>query len=202
MTSAVSEWETRLKNKARPYLLQGRQDDWEHTLRALEYGKTLMKEEGGDPEIVIPALILHDIGWSQVAKEDFFQAPIFEKKDTSSAREHMAQGALLARRILEELGFPEEKKEKILDIIAHHDQMDFIRSQNLLEATLVFEADRLDRFGPESLRRYEAMFGQEFLQEGLQYLLEGARVWFQTPSAKRMAPEIFGQPLPGRYDSD
>ena len=196
MRSSLSEWETQLKEKARPYLLQGRQDDWGHTLRALEYGKALLEEEGGDPEIVITSLILHDIGWSQVSKEDFFQAPIFEKKDTPSAREHMEQGALLARQILEELGFPAEKMEKVLTIIAHHDQREVIQSLELLEATLVFEADRLDRFGPESQRRYEKMFGPDFLQEGRRYLLEGAKVWFQTSAGKRMVPEILGQDQP------
>jgi HD superfamily phosphodiesterase len=193
---SLSEWETQLKEKARPYLLRGRQNDWEHTLRAMEYGKALLAEEGGDPEIVITALALHDIGWSQVPKEDFFQAPIFEKKDTPSAREHMEQGALLARQILEELGFPAEKMEKILSIIAHHDQKEYIQSQGLLEATLVFEADRLDRFGPESRRRYEKMFGPEYLHEGRRYLLEGAKIWFQTSASKRMVSDIFGQNPP------
>jgi HD superfamily phosphohydrolase YqeK len=195
--SSLSERETRLLETARPYLLQGRPNDWEHTLRALEFGKTLLAEEGGDPEIVIPALILHDIGWSRVSKKDFFQAPILEKKDTPSARAHMEQGALLAGEILQEFEIPDEKMGKILAIIAHHDQREFIQSQGLLEAVLVFEADRLDRFGPESLSRYEEMFGPGFSREGLRYLLEGAKVWFRTSAAKRLAREIIERELPG-----
>jgi HD superfamily phosphodiesterase len=182
-----------LKEKARPYLLKGRPDDWEHTLRALEYGKTLNQEEGGDPEIILTALVLHDIGWSRVALNDFLEAPMFEKKDTDSALKHMEQSALLAREILQELEFPKEKMGPVLTIIADHDRLDRLWEMRQLEATLVFEADRLDRFGPESLRRYEKMFGRGFLQEGRRYLLKGAEIWFQTPTGKRLARELIDQ---------
>ena len=33
-----------------------------HALRVTTYAKLLLREERGDPEIVIPAAILHDIG--------------------------------------------------------------------------------------------------------------------------------------------
>ena len=77
---ALARWEDRLKEKARPHLLQGETDDWDHTLRAIEYGKALLKEEKGDPEVVIAALVLHDIGWSRVSFDDFVQAPPEKKK--------------------------------------------------------------------------------------------------------------------------
>ncbi len=201
MRSSLSEWVTQLKEKARPYLIKGRSDDWEHTLRALEYGKTLNQEEGGDPEIILTALVLHDIGWSRVALNDFLEAPMFEKKDTKSALKHMEQSTLLAREILQELKFPKEKMGPVLTIIADHDRPDRLREMKWLEATLVFEADRLDRFGPESLRRYEKMFGREFLQEGRRYLLEGAKVWFQTSTGKRMVHEILVQDPPVLEDT-
>jgi HD superfamily phosphodiesterase len=186
---SLTPWEIRLKEQARPYLLQGRPDDWAHTLRAIAYGKVLLKEEKGDPEVVITALVLHDIGWSRVSFDDFVQAPPEKKKETRSLKEHMVQGALLAREILDPLDFPKDKKELVLKIIAVHDLPDAIQDLPEPEAILVMEADRLDRFGEESLKRYRKMFGENYLQEGRRFLLEGSKTWFRTPTAKRLVQE-------------
>jgi HD superfamily phosphodiesterase len=189
----LEAWESQLKEKARPYLLQGRPDDWDHTLRAIEYGKALLKEEKGDPEVVITALVLHDIGWSRVSFDDFVQAPPEKKKETRSLKEHMVQGAVLAREILEPFDFPKDKKELVFKIIAVHDLPDIIENFPEPEATLVMEADRLDRFGEESLKRYRKMFGENYLQEGRQFLLEGSKTWFHTPTARRLVQELLAK---------
>ena len=189
----LEAWESQLKEKARPYLLQGRPDDWDHTLRAIEYGKALLKEEKGDPEVVITALVLHDIGWSRVSFDDFVQAPPEKKKETRSLKEHMVQGAVLAREILEPFDFPKDKKELVIKIIAVHDLPDIIENFSEPEATLVMEADRLDRFGEESLKRYRKMFGENYLQEGRRFLLEGSKTWFRTPTARRLGQELLAK---------
>jgi HD superfamily phosphodiesterase len=198
---SLARWESRLKEKARPYLQKGRPDDWDHTLRAIEYGKALLKEEKGDPEVVITALVLHDIGWSRVPFDDFVQAPPEKKKETPSLKEHMVQSAVLAREILESLDFPKDKKELVLKIIAVHDLPDVIENFPEPEAVLVMEADRLDRFGEESLKRYRKMFGERYLKEGRRFLLEGSRTWFRTPTGKKMVQEILGQDPPAVVDT-
>ena len=195
-TSPLAVWESRLKEKARPYLLQGRPGDWEHTLRAIEYGKRLLIEEEGDPEVVITALVLHDIGWSRVSYDDFVQAPPEKKKETHSLKEHMVQGAVLAREILNPLDFPKAKKELVLKIIAVHDLPEVIQNLPEPEAVLVMEADRLDRFGEESLKRYRKMFGENYLQEVRRFLLEGSNTWFRTPTGKRMVQEVLSRVPP------
>ncbi len=81
MGPSLHSWESLLKQRAYPFLSQGRLGDWDHTLRVVALGKALAEEEGGDPEILLAALVLHDIGWSQVDFGDFVQAPMFEKKD-------------------------------------------------------------------------------------------------------------------------
>jgi len=197
----LAVWERRLKEKARPYLLRGRPDDWDHTLRAIGYGKTLLTEEKGDPEVVLTALVLHDIGWSRVSFDDFVQAPPEKKKETRSLKEHMVQGAVLAREILDPLDFPKDKKELVLKIIAVHDLPEVIQSLPEPEAVLVMEADRLDRFGEESLKRYRKMFGENYLKEGRRFLLEGSKTWFRTPTGKRMVQEILGQDPPAVEDT-
>jgi HD superfamily phosphodiesterase len=187
---------SRLKEEARPYLLQGRPNDWDHTLRAIDHGKALLKEENGDPEVVLTALALHDIGWSRVAFDDFVQAPPEKKKETRSLKEHMAQGAAMAREILEPLDFPRDKKELVIRIIAVHDLPEVIQAMPEPEATLVMEADRLDRFGEESLKRYRKMFGENYLREGRRFLLEGAQSWFRTITARAMVQELLAETGP------
>jgi len=192
-TGPLAVWENRLKEKARPYLQKGRPDDWDHTLRAVEYGKVLLREEKGDPEVVLSALVLHDIGWSRVDFNDFVKASPEKKKETRSLKEHMVQGAVLAREILEGVDFPKGKKELVLKIIAVHDLPEVIHSLPDPEAVLVMEADRLDRFGEESLKRYRKMFGEDYLREGRRFLLEGSKTWFWTPTARRLVQEFLAE---------
>ncbi|HSO71610.1 MAG TPA: metal-dependent phosphohydrolase, partial [Thermodesulfobacteriota bacterium] len=60
-------------------------------------------------------------------------------------------------------------------------------------AVLVMEADRLDRFGEESLKRYRKMFGEDYLREGRRFLLEGSKTWFRTSTAKRLVQEFLAE---------
>ncbi len=69
-------FERELKKTVRPYLDRGRSGDYKHTLRAVGYGKELLQHEEGEEGIVIPALYLHDIGWSEVNFEDFINITI------------------------------------------------------------------------------------------------------------------------------
>ena len=201
MGFSLKSWESLLKEKAYPFLIKGRLEDWDHTLRAVEYGKILAEEEGGDPEIILTTLVLHDIGWSQVNYGDFLISPIFEKQNTQSVQDHMIQGANLARQILNDLKYLPDKKELVLRIIAHHDQPEAIGSMPEIEATLVFEADRLDRFREESLERYRKMFGPDYRKKGLEFLLQGAKIWFQTSTGKRMVRELLDPDRSSKKDS-
>ena len=45
---------------ARPYL--DTRENETHTQVSLEFAQQLLKKEGGDENIVIPAIILHDVG--------------------------------------------------------------------------------------------------------------------------------------------
>ena len=139
---------------------EGRGDDWDHTLRAVGYARQLLRTEPGDPDIVLPALYLHDIGWSRVDYSDFTNAPPAQKKNADSVRLHMIRGAEMAAEILEEFGCDPEKSRAIVDIVAVHDDPEKPFQMNDPSAVIVAEADRLDRFGPDSIRRYARMFGR------------------------------------------
>jgi uncharacterized protein len=188
-------FEERIKELIRPLLERGRGGDLEHTLRAVEYGRYLLQHERGEKEIVIPTLYLHDIGWSKVPLRDFVEAPAGQKKRTKSVSLHMKHGALLAKDILEKLGWTNESSRRILSIIAIHDDREKVFQTNDSSAIMVFEADRLDRYGPESFHRFSAMFGPAFLsdehgKEALTYLRRGLKRWFKTPTAKTLAEKL------------
>jgi HD superfamily phosphohydrolase YqeK len=188
--------ERELKKTVKPYLDKGRSGDYEHTLRAVGYGKKLLQHEEGEKGIVIPALYLHDIGWGEVNFEDFINAALpSQKKDAASVDLHMKHGAALAKQILEKLCYCAETMQAIVSIIAVHDRPEKIFAMENPSATMVFEADYLDKFGAQSLYRFETMFKMKPRTEiekkdAAVHLREGLKMWFKTRTAKRMALEL------------
>lgn len=187
--------EERLMGIVEPLLKNGRGGDWEHTLRTIKYARYLLQHEEGEEEIVIPTLYLHDIGWSQVNLEDFLNAPTAQKVGTKSALLHMKYGADLAKGILKKLGFNHELNQRIISIIAIHDEPEKVFAMKDPSATLVVEADRLDRYGPGSLMRFSDMFGSTYLmdenrKEVIEHLRKGFKVWFKTQTARALAEKM------------
>jgi len=185
-------FEKQLLQAAEPYLQNGRKGDREHTLRAVEYGKYLLEREPGDPAIVLPCLYLHDIGWSRVDYQDFVDATPAQKKNCVSLRQHMQEGAQLASGLLDKLAYDSAGRDRIVAIIAVHDEPEAVTALQDINATLVMEADRLDRYGPESIRRYQAMFGDAYAawQEAKAVRLEGLDTWFRTKTAKALSRKL------------
>jgi len=188
-------FEKQLLQAVEPYLQSGRKGDREHTLRAVDYGKYLLEREPGDPAIVLPCLYLHDVGWSRVDYQDFVNAAPTQKKDSVSLRQHMQEGAQLAAGILEKLAYDSTRRDRIVAIIAVHDEPEAVIALQDLNATLVLEADRLDRYGPESIRRYQTMFGEAYFaaaawQEAKAVRLEGLDAWFRTETAKALSRKL------------
>ena len=173
------------------YLERGRPGDVEHTRRVVAYGKALLAKESGDPRVVVPALILHDTGWSKVDFSDFVDAPVVDKKDTASVRLHMYHGADIAREVLDAVGWDPAVTQQITDIIAVHDAPDKIKALHDLDATLAFEADWLDKYGEASQKRYSEIFSDEGKIEELnRYLEENKFLYFRSKGAKELLSEI------------
>jgi HD superfamily phosphodiesterase len=184
-----------IKDAVKPLLEKGRNGDWGHTIRVVEYGRYLLEHEEGDEEIVIPTLYLHDIGWSAINFDDFRNASPERKRKTMSLSQHMKHGALLAKPILDKLGYDPQKITTITSIIAIHDEPDKVFAMEYPSATLIVEADRMDRYGPESIKRFTAMFGKDYLM-GDQWkiaaarLREGLDLWFKTTTGKTLAKKL------------
>jgi uncharacterized protein len=105
---------------------------WQHTLRVTQYGRQLAELEGGNPELCITACLLHDI-----AK--------FESRDYGV--EHGRIGANIARPLLRELGYSPVEIENICFSIAKHvDNKAGFEHPLTIEAQIVNDADKIDRF--------------------------------------------------------
>lgn len=95
-----------------------------------------------DADIVLLAILLHDIGWHVVDAADLEQC--FKTKFQSDVRVvHEKEGARLARDILERTGWPESVTAAVCEIIDGHDTRPEPRSLN---DRLVRDADKLWRF--------------------------------------------------------
>lgn len=81
-----------------------------HAMKVARYAERIVKEEGGDPGVVIAAGYLHDIGIGEAER----------KFDSTAARHQEAEGPPVAREILGRLGARPEMIEEVCDIIAHH----------------------------------------------------------------------------------
>ena len=139
---------------ALPY--QDKRDDTGHAATSLKYAQQLVEIENGDEDVVIPAIILHDIGYSQLTKER--RMLIFDKDASKEVRrevqiEHQNEGAKLAGEILRKVNYPEELIKEIQEIISQHDTREGFISKN---EGLVRDADKLWRTSPEGYTAAES----------------------------------------------
>jgi HD superfamily phosphodiesterase len=101
----------------------------DHILRVWEKCKTLCEKLDGDMEIMVAAVMLHDLGRHH------------------GLIVHGEKSAELAEPILKKHGFPKQKMPMVLEAIAQHDY-DFPREKRkLIESKILNDVDRIDSFG-------------------------------------------------------
>jgi HD superfamily phosphodiesterase len=156
-----------------------------HTVISVGFAYELMKREGGDEDIVIPAIMLHDVGWKKVPEG--LQLKAFGPKAESPElnRIHEVEGMKVAKDILEKASYDEEKIEEIVEIIGGHDSR---REALSLNDAIVKDADKLCRYTREGLHIDTERFG-ETRDEGLRRLRSNLDKWFFTDSAREIAME-------------
>ena len=119
-----------------------------HTRIALRYGIRLLREGKGDEEVVVPAILLHDVGWKAVAESLQLSAFGPNLSNPRAARLHEVEGAKTARKILEKLGYPFDKVNEICRIIRGHDSRKKPVSRS---DRVVKDADRLFRYSRQGV---------------------------------------------------
>lgn len=134
---------------ALPY--QDKRDDAGHAEIVTKFAEKLCVSEKMDDDIVVPAAILHDIGWSRLSDEERF---IIFKKDATKEdmlyirKRHQEEGVKLARKILNNANYPAELINHIIEIISQHDTRKGFLSK---EDGIMRDADKLWRYSRAGL---------------------------------------------------
>jgi HD superfamily phosphodiesterase len=104
-----------------------------------------------DPDVVLPAILLHDVGYLVVPQEDLLKglAGAVRGWEPDITRRHEIHGAVLADEILTEVGWDARRTAAIREIVDGHDS----REQALsVEDELVKDADKLWRYTESAVR--------------------------------------------------
>jgi len=187
----------RIFEHARPFIET--RDNVIHTTVAVSFALKLLDTEGGDEAVVLPAMILHDVGWRCVPEDLQLRAFGPEGHDMELQRVHEVEGAKIARSILEEIGYDPLLIEEICEIVIGHDS----RTKALsLNDAIVKDSDKLWRFSEEGMRVDPARFNIPPAVH-LEWLSRQIGRWFFTETARRLAIEehrqralVYGPPPP------
>jgi len=103
---------------ALPYIRAGREKDFTHVKGVVKAMEIIIKSGLGDESLLIPAAILHDTGWCRVSKK--LQKSQDKKDRIKALRLHLKYSAIIAAKILRELGYEPREIKKIAEIIKAH----------------------------------------------------------------------------------
>jgi uncharacterized protein len=124
----------------------------DHVMRVFNHARQIATSEPDlEMDVLETAILLHDI------------ARIKEDRDTTGSVDHALLGADDAVPILRELGYPEEKIEKIKHCIQTHRYRCGFEPETM-EARILFDADKLDLLGAVGIARMY-MFAGEYHQD-------------------------------------
>ncbi len=98
---------------AKPYYKKGRPTDIDHIEWMMKNAILVCKQENIDDSLLLPLVILHDIGYSEISKRNSF--------DLDVRKAHMKAGAEIARKILIKIKYQKDKIEKIVYYVSVHD---------------------------------------------------------------------------------
>lgn len=155
-----------------------------HTLYAYGLAAALVElHPDADPDIVLPAILLHDTGWGQIPPDEVLAAIAPGSDRPDLVLRHEKEGAAIAHDILEQLDHPKAAIGRICEIIDGHDS----RAEPLsLDDALVKDADKLWRITPHGVDTVMDWFG---LPRHQAHALIASRVHAHlfTDSARTMA---------------
>lgn len=182
----------RIYEKAKPYL-DTRHNNI-HVLLSYEFARLLLPlNPEADENIVLPAILLHDVGWKMIPAEkqlDCFGPTV---KDEKNRRLHEVEGARIAEEILRSFQWSEERVKEIVMIIDGHDTREEALSLN---DKLVKDADKLWRYTGTGVDIDHKRFGID-REPYMEYLHTMTERWFFTSEAREMALDALAQARSG-----
>ncbi len=97
--------------QAEPYLDTRRNDV--HVSLSYDFARRLLTHyPNADEEIVLPAIVLHDVGWKMVPEQKQLSAFGPKVKDKKTQRIHETEGVKIAEKILTRLNYDQKKSRK------------------------------------------------------------------------------------------
>lgn len=141
--------------RAAPYLAVRNNDS--HTLYAYGLARALLASlPDADPEVVLPAILLHDTGWSTVSDDLILEAIAPGGGRPDLVRQHEKEGARIATEVLVGLGRDPEIVRRVVEIIDGHDSRLVALSA---DDAVVKDADKLWRVTPHGIEIVCGWFG-------------------------------------------
>ena len=147
-----------------------------HVMRVWKKSMVLCERLGGDMEIMAAAVLLHGLGMHH------------------GLEIHGGKSAELAKPMLEKHGFPKEKMPKVIEAIAQHDYNFPSRKRKLLEAKILYDADKMDAFGPAGVYRRTVFYMEKKKKRPGEILKLLGRRWngLMLPESRKVAKEDYG----------
>ncbi|MEK6938441.1 MAG: HD domain-containing protein [Nanoarchaeota archaeon] len=170
--------------------MQDLRDDKGHAEIVTLFAKKLCEIFKANEDIVIPAAILHDIGYFGMDKNlisEMMAKKLSEEQEKKIKIDHMERGAKFAEQILSEINYEQKLIKEIVFIIRRHDLNDLCES---IEEKIVRDADKLARFSKVGFyadikrRKCTHFFWYEKLKKNFE-----KQNYFQTEEAKKIAIE-------------
>ena len=179
----------------KPYLKKCRPIDLVHTRISTDFAWRLLREGiEGDENIVIPAVMLHDIGYARIDDKDVYKKTTFPDKanalyDTRVKELHLTEGAKLAEEILTELNYPPRLIPAIVEIVRTHEDLQGNKpDQSNPNRVVVSDADKLYRFTAYNITSGMALYGHD-KRDVFTFMVKNIDRWLCLEVSKRIALE-------------
>lgn len=155
MTAFLRQQDLPIWLAARPWL-DVRSND-AHTLISYRLGQALLRIHPElDESVVLPAILMHDVGWKKFPIEQLAQAVGPNPKYPELQRAHEIEGVKIAREAFAALAIPGLQTDRILEIIDGHDTRRLAISPE--DATMK-DADKLWRFTAHGIATIGGWYG-------------------------------------------
>ncbi len=146
-----------LWHEAKPFL-DVRSNDV-HTLISYRLARALLEEHDGvDEATVLPAVLLHDVGWKKIDPALLSDAVGPNATRPDLVRDHEVHGVAIAGDILRRHQPIGVDIDAVLAIIDRHDTL---KDATSMEDALVKDADKAWRFSPHGVTTISGWFGYE-----------------------------------------
>ncbi len=130
-----------------------------HATKVARYAERIVKQEGGDPAVVLSAVYLHDIGITEAER----------KYGDPDVHHHEEEGPPIARQLLGRLKAPAALIDEVCAIISHHHHPGREESVNfkvVYDADLIVNLEERQKEAPVEQGDLAALIDGEFLTAG------------------------------------